>query len=72
MTLRRKNRDDVDRAKDIESLLVFGYQSKVFRDDEKAMFIDRGKHLIPWMGNSAIMIDRSVSTERIAWIPNMI
>lgn len=42
-----------------ESLLVFGYQCKIFRDDEKAMFIERKKHLIPWMGDSNLMIDRS-------------
>ena len=63
MTLRKRNNDELDKAKNIDSLLVFGYQSKVFRDDEKAMFIDRGQHLIPWMGDNSVMIDRSVVTK---------
>lgn len=41
-----------------EDLLVFGYACKLFRDDEKALYIDQGKHLIPWMGNDALKIDR--------------
>ncbi|XP_077398360.1 splicing factor, suppressor of white-apricot homolog isoform X2 [Vanacampus margaritifer] len=39
-------------------LLVFGYACKVFRDDERALYHERGKHLIPWMGDKNIMIDR--------------
>nr|XP_037281022.1 splicing factor, suppressor of white-apricot homolog [Rhipicephalus microplus] len=45
-------------GKSDEDLLVFGYSCKLFRDDEKAMHIDRGKHLIPWMGDNSLMIDR--------------
>lgn len=41
-------------------LLVFGYACKMFRDDERAIYHDQGKHLIPWMGDKNIMIDRSV------------
>ena len=60
MALRKKKKNGKDNKDDLESLLVFGYQSKIFRDDERAMFVDRGQHLIPWMGDSSIMIDRSV------------
>lgn len=47
-------------------LLVFGYHCKLFRDDDKAMFIEQKKHLIPWMGDSSLMIDRSADHAAIS------
>ncbi|XP_011345845.1 splicing factor, suppressor of white-apricot homolog isoform X2 [Ooceraea biroi] len=51
--LRKKNSDE-----EPQELLVFGYSCKLFRDDDKAKMIDQGKHLIPWMGDSTLKIDR--------------
>ncbi|XP_061783089.1 splicing factor, suppressor of white-apricot homolog isoform X1 [Nerophis lumbriciformis] len=50
-----KDASDSDKYAD---LLVFGYACKVFRDDERALYHEHGKHLIPWMGDKSIMIDR--------------
>ena len=50
-----------EQKEDLENLLVFGYQCKLFRDDEKAKHIEHEKHLIPWMGDNTLLIDRSVA-----------
>ena len=50
---------------ELQELFVFGYQCKLFRDDEKAMFIDQGKHLIPWMGDPSMLIDRWVTNQLV-------
>lgn len=46
--------------KSFDDLLIFGYACKIFRDDEKARYIDQGKHLIPWMGDNSLKIDRLI------------
>lgn len=47
-----------DKAEDDSELLVFGYACKLFRDDAKAIMEDSGQLLIPWMGDSSLMVDR--------------
>lgn len=54
-----------------EDLLVFGYACKLFRDDEKALYIDQGKHLIPWMGNDDLKIDRLEIENKMPSVINM-
>ncbi|XP_030004948.1 splicing factor, suppressor of white-apricot homolog isoform X2 [Sphaeramia orbicularis] len=51
----KKDVSDSDKYAD---LLVFGYACKLFPDDERALYHEHGKHLIPWMGDKNIMIDR--------------
>ncbi|XP_066546222.1 splicing factor, suppressor of white-apricot homolog isoform X3 [Amia ocellicauda] len=53
----KASKEESDSSKYAE-LLVFGYACKVFRDDERAHFHEQGTHLIPWMGDKNIMIDR--------------
>uniref|UniRef100_A0A6P7FMQ2 Protein suppressor of white apricot-like n=1 Tax=Diabrotica virgifera virgifera TaxID=50390 RepID=A0A6P7FMQ2_DIAVI len=50
-----------NQTENFDDLLVFGYACKLFRDDEKALFIDQGKHLIPWMGDDTLKIDSNES-----------
>ena len=41
-------------------LLAFGYSCKLFNDEPKALHVEQGRHLIPWMGDEVLLIDRSV------------
>ena len=56
-----KSSTERQREDELDELLVFGYQCKLFRDDEKAQFIDQGRHLLPWMNDERLKIDRSGS-----------
>jgi len=49
---------EADSKDKFQDLLVFGYACKLFRDDDKALQIDQGALLIPWMGDDSIKIDR--------------
>ncbi len=53
-----RNLPELGRADALQDLYVFGYQCNIFGDDEKAQFIEEGRHLIPWTGDETNMIDR--------------
>jgi hypothetical protein len=46
--------EDIQESREPEELSVFGYACKLFRNDHKAISIDREEHLIPWMGDSSL------------------
>lgn len=48
----------------LDDLLVFGYACKIFRDNDRASEIDHGKHLIPWMNDHTLKIDRLITSKR--------
>ena len=44
-----------------EDLLVFGYAARIFDgSDDRARYVDQGKHLIPWMGDSSTCNDQKL------------
>lgn len=43
-----------------DDLLVFGYACTIREDSSKALHFEQEKHLIPWMGDDSLLIDRSV------------
>lgn len=44
-----------------DDLQVFGYSCTLYDDCEKALHYDSQKHLIPWMGDKTLLIDRYIS-----------
>lgn len=61
-----ENEDSGDKSR-VEELFVFGYNCKLFRDDEQARMVDSGTYMIPWMGDEKLKIDRSVFSSTKAW-----
>jgi len=53
-----RSQAELARIQVLQDLFVFGYQCTLFRDDEKAEFIEEEQHLIPWMGDDTNMVDR--------------
>ena len=57
---RKKQKLVGELEKEYEDLLIFGYESKVFKDDEMAQKVNTGELLIPWRGETqnVILLDR--------------
>lgn len=56
---KRQGKDRANKAKrSYDDVMVVGYHCKLFQDDVMARYIEEGKHLIPWMGDESILVDR--------------
>lgn len=53
----QQDAEDRERKR-LEELVVMGYESHLFRNDRQAESVERGEHLIPWMGRTDLLIDR--------------
>ncbi len=42
----------------LKELVIVGYESQLFRNDKLSASMEKGSHLIPWMGNRDLLIDR--------------
>lgn len=53
-----KDHEATKKGENGDELLVFGYACKLYRDDSKSVMENSGQLLIPWMGDSSLMVDR--------------
>ena len=54
----KTERNGDSKEETLEDLMIFGYHCKLYRDDVKAELENGGSFLIPWVGDSSLMIDR--------------
>lgn len=55
-----KGQEPTESQENDKELLVFGYQCRLYRDDEKAT-MENDELLIPWMGDRSLMVDRYIN-----------
>lgn len=55
---RQEREREEEEEKERAALIIVGYESKLFRDNETAAAVNTGKFLVPWMGDKSLMIDR--------------
>jgi hypothetical protein len=58
--MNNSNNNSEHQKSNLDELFAFGYACKLFRDDNAALKLDSDSHLIPWNGNTSLLIDRCV------------
>jgi hypothetical protein len=59
--IKQKYSQNKQKLEEVDDLLLFGYSCKLFRDDEVALKLENEANLIPWNGDSSLLIDRCVT-----------
>lgn len=59
--IKQKYSQNKQQLEQVDDLLLFGYSCKLFRDDEVALKLENEANLIPWNGDSSLLIDRCVT-----------
>lgn len=55
---RQEREREEEEEKERAALIVVGYESKLFRDDETSLSVNQGRFLVPWMGDKSLLMDR--------------
>lgn len=55
---RKKEEKEAEAAKELQHIIALGFECKIFHDDAAALAVEEEKHLIPWFGDTSLMVDR--------------